>query len=305
MATQLPPTQLPPVVGVDWLMQQATPASGSSDTVVVVHVGTTMSGHDPHQAYLDGHLPDARYVSLDDDLAGQPAPILGRHPLPSTQSFHDVLCRMGIGPDDAVVAYDDRNGAFAARLVWMLRVLGQPAALLDGGLDAWVGPLASEPVEFDVIDRPALPWPADAVADADAVAEHVSNGGVVIDSREAVRYAGELEPIDAVAGHVPGATNLPFGDNLIDGRWRNAAELRDRFESLIDDSQAIVYCGSGVTACHNALAVEAAGLPRPRVYVGSWSGWSTDPDRPIATGHDTAPSAGRDVGGAKPSDGAE
>ena len=115
----------------------------------------------------------------------------------------------------------------------------------------------------------------------------------MIDSRESARYAGEIEPIDAVAGHVPGAINLPFADNLIDGRWRGTANLHDRFGLLTSDPCAIVYCGSGVTACHNALAIEAAGLDRPRVYVGSWSGWSTDPSRPIATGDSTATSPER------------
>lgn len=274
-------THLPPVVTADWLAGQST---HSADSVTVVHVGTAMSGRDPHQAYLDSHLPDAQYVSLDDDLAGPPAPILGRHPLPSPSAFRDVLCLLGIGPDDTVVAYDDRNGAFASRLVWMLRVLGQRAALLDGGIDAWDGPLTSGPVESHTADRLIIDWPAEALADAGEVAEHIEQGGVVVDSREPARYAGEAEPIDAVAGHVPGAINLPFGDNLVDGRWRGAADLRNRFAALANDPGAIVYCGSGVTACHNALAIEAAGMPRPRLYIGSWSGWSTDPDRSIATG---------------------
>ena len=278
--------QLPPVVTADWLTEQTTQAPGPGDSVIVVHVGTTMTGHDPHQAYLDSHLPGARYVSLDDDLAGPPAPVAGRHPLPSAEDFRDVLCRIGVGPNDAVVAYDDRNGAFAARLVWMLRVLGQRAALLDGGAEAWDGPPASGPVSFETVHRLPIPWPADSLADAAEVSAHISQGGVVVDSREPARYAGEIEPIDAVAGHVPGAINLPFGDNLTDGRWNDTADLRHRFEQLANDPAAIVYCGSGVTACHNALAIEAAGLPRPRVYVGSWSGWSTDPDRPVATKFD-------------------
>lgn len=303
--------QLPPVVTADWLADHQAARRGSSDgtnpgepgeadagadagadamptttvePVVVVHVGTTMTGHDPRQAYLDRHLPDARYVSLDDDLAGAPAPVAGRHPLPSPEAFASVLSRLGIGTDTAVVAYDDRNGPFAARLVWMLRVLGQPAALLDGGVGTWPGPLTSGPVEHATATRTPTPWPSTAVADADEVAEHIERGGIVVDSRDAARFAGEVEPIDMVAGHVPGAINLAFTDNLIEGRWRPVAELRTRFEPLTADPAAIVYCGSGVTACHNALAIEAAGLPRPRVYVASWSGWSTDPDRPIATG---------------------
>jgi len=272
---------LPPIVTVDWLADQ------QESGLVIVHVGTTMTGHDPYQSYLDGHLPAARYVSLDDDLASPPAPIAGRHPLPSADAFRTVLSRLGIGTGIRVVAYDNRNGAFAARLVWMLRVIDQPATLLDGGLDAWPEPLATGPVDVAAVDRPTLHWPADAIADADAVASHVAAGGVVVDSREPARYAGEVEPIDRVAGHVPGAINLPFAANLLDGRWRPTSDLVERFAALGDDHAAVVYCGSGVTACHNALAVEAAGLPRPRVYVGSWSGWSTDPDRPIATSAST------------------
>ena len=289
------PAQLAPIVTVDWLVHElaqqhstdaAAAAHPQAGNLAIVHVGTTMTGHDPYQTYLDGHLPGARFVSLNDDLADTPAPIVGRHPLPAAASVQDVLARLGISADTRVVAYDDRNGAFAARLVWMLRLLDQPAALLDGDRDAWPGALATGPAPDTPVpaDRPNIDWPAGALADADTVAAHIATGGVVIDSREPARYRGEVEPIDAVAGHVPGAINLPFGDNLVDGRWRPASELATRFEALGDDPNAIVYCGSGVTACHNALAIEAAGLPRPRIYVGSWSGWSSDPDRPIATG---------------------
>ena len=135
------------------------------------------------------------------------------------------------------------------------------------------------------VERTVRDWPTDALADADAVAAHIVDGGVVIDSRDPRRYAGEVEPIDAVAGHVPGAINLLYTDNLdAEGRFRPPQQLADRFAAARPDEQAIVYCGSGVTACHNALAMEHAGLPLPRVYVGSWSGWSADPDRPVATG---------------------
>ena len=289
------PSQLPPIVTVDWLVDElahqhapdaAATAHPRAANLAIIHVGTTMTGRDPHQTYLDGHLPGARFVSLDDDLADPPAPIVGRHPLPAAASVHDLLARLGIDADTRVVAYDDRNGAFAARLIWMLRVLDQPAALLDSDRDAWPDPLTTGPTPDTPVpaDRQHTDWPAGALADADTVAAHIETGGVVIDSREPARYRGEVEPIDAVAGHVPGAINLPFGDNLVDGRWRPASELATRFEALGDDPDAIVYCGSGVTACHNALAIEAAGLSRPRIYVGSWSGWSSDPDRPIATG---------------------
>ena len=248
-----------------------------------------MAEQDPYAGYVARRLPTARYASLDEDLAGPPAPIVGRHPLPTPDEFAAVLHRLGITTESTAIAYDDRNGAFAARLVWMLRVLGQPAALLDGGIDQWPGPLASGPpeavdTEHDDLDRPARVWPDDAIAHADEVAEHIARGGVVIDSREPQRYVGAVEPIDAIAGHVPGAINVPFVDNIADGRWRDAADLAERFAAVAHDPHAIVYCGSGVTACHNALAVEAAGFGLPRVFVGSWSGWSTDPDRPVATG---------------------
>lgn len=253
------------------------------DDVAVCHVGTTMTGGDPTAAYLAGHLPGARYVSLDDDLAAPPAPTVGRHPLPTPEAFAAALGAIGVADDDAVIAYDDRGGAFAARLVWMLRIIGQQAALLDGGAAAWPRGVETGPVPVAPVVRTVVPWPASAIADSDAVADHLADGGVVVDSREAPRYRGEVEPIDAVAGHVPGAVNLPFADNLVDGRFRPADELAARFGAVAADPDAIVYCGSGVTACHNALAIEAAGLPRPRVYVGSWSGWSTEPGRPVAT----------------------
>jgi thiosulfate/3-mercaptopyruvate sulfurtransferase len=275
---------LPPLISSQLLTDRLT--TGGTDAPVIVHVGTTMVGSDPYAGYLDRRLPSARYTLLDDDLADPPAPIIGRHPLPSPAAFAAVLSRLGIAPGVPVVAYDDRNGAFAARLVWMLRIIGQPAALLDGGLDAWPGPLQSGPIEPNtpVLDRPSVPWPNEAIADADEVAAHIERGGAVIDSREPRRYAGDTEPIDAVAGHVPGAINMPFTDNLAAGRWLSANQLATRFARVGKDPRTIVYCGSGVTACHNALALESAGLPLPRVFIGSWSGWSTDPGRPVATG---------------------
>jgi thiosulfate/3-mercaptopyruvate sulfurtransferase len=273
---------LPPLISATWLTERL--ATGGTNAPVIVHIGTTMAPGDPDAGYLDRHLPSARYVSLDGDLADPPEPIVGRHPLPSAAAFAITLSRLRIAPGMPVVAYDEGNGAFAARLVWMLRIIGQPAALLDGGLDAWPGSLESGPVEpRPAVDRPVVPWPDEAVADADEVAAHIERGGVVIDSRDPRRYAGEIEPIDAVAGHVPGAINLPFADNLADGRWLGANQLATRFAQVENDPRAIVYCGSGVTACHNALAIELAGFPLPRIFVGSWSGWSTDPGRPIAT----------------------
>lgn len=266
-----------PIVNADWLR-------GRLDSVIVCDVRTTMNDDAPRASYEAGHLPGARYVSLDDDLADPPVAVLGRHPLPTSERFAEVVGLLGIGDSDVVVAYDLAAGGHAARLVWMLRVTGTDAALLDGGLAQWDGPLETGPADCDPVDRSVVPWPAEAIADGDEVARHLAASGVVVDSREVARFAGEVEPIDAVAGHIPGAINLPFGANLADGRFRDPALLRRRFEPLADDPRAIVYCGSGVTACHNALAIEHAGLPRPRVYVGSWSGWSTDPEREVATG---------------------
>ncbi len=266
-----------PIIGPDWLGDRLA-------DIVVCHVGTTMTGADPYRTYLGGHLPGARYVSLDDALAGPPAPVVGRHPLPSPEEFAATLSAIGVDEHATVVAYDDRGGAFAARLVWMLRIIGQPAAVLDGGIAAWPHALEAGPVATTPVDRTPVPWPAGALADSDAVQTHLDAGGIVVDSRDAARYRGEVEPIDAVAGHVPGAVNLPFADNLVDGRFRPASELADRFAMIAADDDPIVYCGSGVTACHNALAIEAAGRSLPRVYVGSWSGWSTEPGRPVARG---------------------
>lgn len=283
----LPPERaaVPPIIDTSWLRERIA----DDPSLVVCYVGSTMAGPQPEQTFLTRHLPAARFVSLDDVLAAPPSATDGRHPLPDPAEFARDLGALGIGDDATVVAYDDRGGALAGRLVWMLRILGRPAALLDGGIAAWEadggectsGPVSWEPGERDVVD-----WPADALADADDVERHIADGGVVIDSREPARYAGETEPIDPVAGHVPGAINLLFGGNLGDGgRFRPADELRSRFVAVIcDDARPIVYCGSGVTACHNALAMEHAGLGLPRIYVGSWSGWTADPSRPVATG---------------------
>jgi thiosulfate/3-mercaptopyruvate sulfurtransferase len=272
-----------PFVAVDQLRSMLD----SDVEVVVCDVRSRMSGSDPAASFAEGHHPGAVLVDLDTVLSDPPDGVRGRHPLPTPERFADELGRLGIGVGVTVVAYDDRGGAFAGRLVWMLRAIGQPAALLDGGSNAWrdeggawtADLAAARPTAV----RAVVDWPTGALVDADAVAAHVDAGGVVIDSREAIRYRGDSEPIDPVAGHVPGAINRFFGDHLDGGHLdtvRAAAELA----TIADDPEAIVYCGSGVTACHNALAAEAVGLGRPRVYVGSWSGWSADPDRAISTG---------------------
>lgn len=276
---------VPPIVDVAWLVDRRA----SDPALVVCHVGATMAGPDPEEVYLAWHLPDSRFVSLDDVLADPPSGTAGRHPLPTPSEFAASLAALGIDHDATVVAYDDRGGALAGRLVWMLRILGGRAALLDGGINAWAAAgeaIDAEPVTWEPTERAVIDWPLIALADAIEVERHIAVGGVVVDSREPARYAGEHEPIDPVAGHIPGAVNLLFTDNLDrDGRFLPAEELHARFAPVIgDDQRPIVYCGSGVTACHNALAMERAGFAIPRVYVGSWSGWTADSDRSIATG---------------------
>lgn len=274
--------RLPPIVDATWLRRRMA----TDPAVVVCHVGSTMAGPEPRGVFEQRHLPGARFVSLDDDLAAAPSGTAGRHPLPDPADFARSMGGLGIAEAAVVVAYDDRGGAFAGRLVWMLRILGQSAALLDGGLDTWDGEFERTIAAFDPVDRSVREWPLAALADANDVARHIAEGGTVIDSRDPARYTGKTEPIDAVAGHIPGAANLLFSDNLgTDGTFRSADALTARFTSIIGgDTDPIVHCGSGVTACHNALAMEYVGLGLPRVYVGSWSGWIADPDRPVATG---------------------
>ena len=257
---------------------------------VVCDVRWYLDGRPGVDAYRAGHIPGAVFVDLDRWLAGPPSAAEGRHPLPDPDVFAEGMASLGIGDDSVVVAYDDLGGMVAGRLVWMLRVLGRDAALLDGGLSSWTGPLESgwnEPTP-----RPgaftARPWPADRLATADEVASP-AGATVVVDARAGDRYRGEVEPVDPRAGHIPGAVNVPFAENLLapGGFFRPADELRARFTAagIDDDTDVVAYCGSGVSACHDLLALEAAGLGPGRLYPGSWSQWSADPSRPVATSH--------------------
>jgi thiosulfate/3-mercaptopyruvate sulfurtransferase len=235
-------------------------------------------------AYLIGHVPGARFFDLDRCGAAAASPEAGRHPLPSPEVFAACLGALGVAPDDVVVAYDDTGGAAAARVVWMLRAIGVEAALLDGGLDGWEGELeAGAPTDVVPTDVAARPWPEELLASADDTA----SAGTIVDARVAERFRGEVEPIDPKAGHLPGAVNVPFAGNLDDaGRWLAPDAVRARYEQagLTADDDAVVYCGSGVTACHDLLAIERAGLGRKRLYPGGWSQWSSDPARPVETG---------------------
>lgn len=269
---------VPPVVDPEWL-------HGHLGEVVLADVRWGLAEGPKHHDYVGGHLPGAVFVDLDRDLAAPPSPYGGRHPLPDPEAFAASMARLGIGDDDTVVAYDDAGGAIAARLVWMLRATGRDAAILDGGIDAWDGPLEAGASARPPASFTARPWPQDAVADADEVATAAAGGGLVIDARAPDRYRGDEEPVDPRPGHVPGAVNRPFADNLDGGRFRSPELLRRTYADAADAADVIVYCGSGVTACHDVLALERAGI-QARLYPGSWSAWSADERRPAALGDD-------------------
>lgn len=241
--------------------------------------------------YREGHIPGARHADLDRVLAAPAGTDTGRHPLPDPDAFSVWLAGQDVGNHTQVIAYDDSGGAFAARLWWMLRWVGHDAvAVLDGGLQAWQtagGKLDTgrgpPPAPRDFARRPAR---VAAVYGNEVAA--IVNGqrpGHLVDARASERFAGRREPIDAVAGHIPGAVNRPFAANLdASGHFIPVEKLRERFLSVADDPSRIVhYCGSGVTACHNLLAMEHAGLSGSRLYPGSWSEWIRNPRHPVDT----------------------
>jgi thiosulfate/3-mercaptopyruvate sulfurtransferase len=232
-------------------------------------------------AYLAGHLPGAVWLDIDSDLSGPASPAAGRHPLPNEAAFAGALGRMGIAEGTPVVAYDDSGGSTAARLWWLLHVLGEPVAVLDGGIDAWLGELSTEvPVPVPV-QRPVREWPAGRFLSAEQVA---TSERAVYDARTAVRFAYGDEAIDPRPGHVPGALSAPWAGNLDEsGLFRPAEALRERFAAA-EPNGAVAYCGSGVTACHDLLAMTVAGLDGLALYPGSWSQWGADEARPAALG---------------------
>lgn len=239
------------------------------------------------QAYNESHIPGAIYLDLHDDLSGPPVTNNGRHPLPTDMAMNQLFSRIGITSDTQVIVYDDCAGAFAARLWWMLKHMQhESVAVLDGGWQAWTS------AGFPVTNETGLSSEScfeNVSINKDIVTiEEVESFECLIDSREPPRYRGELEPIDPVAGHIPGARNRFWQDNLTgDGIFKSPQILKSEWQQILADSsadQAVVYCGSGVTACHNLLAATHAGIPMPKLYAGSWSEWSNTPGKPIATG---------------------
>lgn len=242
-------------------------------------------------AYRIAHIPGALYAHLDRDLSAPISPSSGRHPLPDPARFAQTLSHWGIERETQVVAYDADNAAFAARLWWMLRWMGHDrVAVLDGGLKAWQE--ARLPLTAELPARARTKFPAqprrEMWLDAEELQQRLAQGWRLLDARAAERFAGRIEPIDPVAGHIPGAVNHPLSANLAaDSRFLPAEILRERYarsQNAVADAHTIAMCGSGVTACHLLLAMEVAGKPGARLYAGSWSEWIRDPSRPTAVG---------------------
>ena len=299
---------IPPVVEPAWL--------SAHPDAVLADVRWYPDGRSPRDAYDAGHLPGAVLVDLDAVLAGEPTDQAGRHPLPEPDVFAAAMGALGIGDDDTVVAYDDAGGTVAARLVWMLRATGHDAALLDGGLTAREGPTSTEPARRSPGTFTPRAWPADRLADVEDAARAGRRAGgaagdpalgsgrstgesaaVLLDARPAGRYRGDggTDPLDPRAGHVPGAVSVPARENVdADGRLLPVAVLRERLAAagVVPGADVVSSCGSGVTACHTLLVVEHVGLGRGRLFPGSFSAWSRDRARPVATGeHPGGPGA--------------
>lgn len=285
-----------PLVSIRWLAD----AHAAADPPVLIDVRWRLGGPPGIESYRAGHLPGAVYVDLDSQLAGPPGDE-GRHPLPDAGAFQAAMRAAGVRDDHPVVVYDEADSTIAARAWWLLRYHGhRTVRVLDGGLRAWAA--AGLPVSVEE----ARPSPGDFTArpgqlpmlDAGGAAK-VAGSGTLLDARAPARYRGETEPVDKVAGHIPGALSAPTAENVTaDGLFRPADELRSRFSNLgitamqnghspaaeSAGAPAVgVYCGSGVTAAHEVLALELAGIPAA-LYVGSWSAWIADPARPVATG---------------------
>jgi len=270
------------LVSAPWLM-------ANRDSVTVVDSRSYIDGRSGRAAYHSGHIPGAVFVELDVDLSTPPTFEGGRHPLPSAAAFSQAMQDVGISDGDQVVVYDDVGGGIAARLWWMLRAVGESAALLDGGLGAWEANGGEVTVNAPAVSEgrfTARPWPAELLISADEVdAARGRDGVAIFDARSADRYAGMENPVDPRFGHIPGATSAPWTSNLADtGLTKDRDALRAQWteRGAMDADDVILYCGSGVTACHNALVLDQLGIST-RLYVGSWSAWGADPNRPLET----------------------
>lgn len=271
--------------------QELLPLLAGDDCVVVDCRFDLMDPGAGRAAWAAAHVPGAQYAHLDEDLSGPVGDAGGRHPLPDPAALARRLADWGIGEHSLVVAYDDSGGAIAGRLWWLLRDCGHTrVAVLDGGFRAWQA--AGLPVETDVPEPGTAPVRQLVTGqmptlDAAAVARVLRDGTMLlIDVRAPERFAGAEEPLDKLAGHVPGALNFPLTGNLdVDGRFLSRAELQERFRGLLGGrppAVAVIMCGSGVSACQTLLAMEHAGLAGASLYTGSWSDWISDPSRPIA-----------------------
>lgn len=279
-----------PLVTAAWLAEHASDAS-----VVIVDVRWYLQGKRGIDAFTAGHVPRARFLDIDRDLSSAAGPGRpGRHPLPSADAFADVLARLGVRAESHVVAYDDAGGAQAARVWWLLRYFGHDiGSVLDGGIQAWTRAgfalESGEAPPSSHAPRLVLSPRGDMVVGKAEVAE-LSRGarGLLLDARAPERFEGKVEPIDARAGHIPGATNAPFVQNLVEpgGVFRSRQELATHYDALgaTNAKPLVAYCGSGVTACHDLLALSIAGRDDALLYEGSWSEWAGDPARPAATG---------------------
>jgi thiosulfate/3-mercaptopyruvate sulfurtransferase len=272
-----------------WISPEALLADIEAPDLRVVDVRSSLADREAgRRAYRSGHLPGAIFLDLDTDLSDPPGRHGGRHPLPDPTRAAATFGAAGVGRETRVVVYDDAAGMIAGRLWWMLRWLGhERVQVLDGGVAGWLaagGTLVTEvPRPAPVVFEPRVR--DDVAVDRDWLLAHLGDPGVVVvDARAPERYRGEVEPIDPRGGHIPGAINRPFAENLEGGRFRPVAELADRYRDLQGAGTVVVYCGSGVSAAHDLMALEACGIAGARLYTGSWSDWVSFEDAPVALG---------------------
>lgn len=281
-------------VSGDWLARHL-------DEVVVVDTRWYLDGRSGRAAYESGHIPGAVFLDIDRVASSPASREGGRHPLPSPENFAEGLGCLGIGDEDQVVAYDDASGLVAARLWWLLLAIGQRSAVLDGGLASWHGRISTVEVQRPAVQRRVRPYAKDRLVEAEDVrAASELGGALILDARSAGRYARGDPLVDPRPGHIPGARSAPWQGNLdsATGRFLDRAALQQRYRALgADESQPVIaYCGSGITACHDLLALELAGFHNTRLYPGSWSAWGADPARAAEVGPDPGGSPESDRG---------